>query len=191
MLTPILTTLAFVRHPDGERVLMCHRVARSHDEQLGKYNGLGGKVERDEDVVACIRRELREEAGIEATALRLRGTVSWPGFGRDGSDHFGFIFVVDEFSVVDEFNGEVPAANEEGVLTWERIDDLDRLPMWAGDRHFIPLVFDDSVPQFHGVLPYRDGEPTSWTVSLLGWAPDDRGTATQQPEPGRGANLTG
>ena len=167
MLTPILTTLAFVRHPDGERVLMCHRVARDDDEQLGKYNGLGGKVERDEDVVACIRRELREEAGIEATVLRLRGTVSWPGFGRDGSDHFGFIFLVDAFSVVD-VSGEVPAENDEGVLTWERIDGLDLLPMWEGDRHFIPLVFDDSVPQFHAVLPYHDGRPVGWQVSILG-----------------------
>ena len=161
MITPILTTLAFVRHSDGERVLMCHRIARSSDEQHGKYNGLGGKVEADEDVVAGIRRELREEAGIEATALRLRGTVSWPGFGRDGSDHFGFIFVVDAF------DGEPPAANEEGVLTWERIDQLERLDMWEGDRHFLPLVFDDAVPQFHGVLPYRDGRPQSWSVSIL------------------------
>lgn len=45
MMTPILTTLGFVMHPDGECVLMVHRIARLGDEQLGKYNGLGGKVE--------------------------------------------------------------------------------------------------------------------------------------------------
>lgn len=160
-LTPIMTTLGFVLHPDGERVLMVHRIARSDDEQLGKFNGLGGKLEADEDVVACMRRELREEAGIEATRLRLRGTISWPGFGRDGSDHFGFIFVVDEFT------GEVPERNDEGELGWQRIDQLDQLPMWEGDRYFLPLVFDDSVGQFHGVLPYCDGRPTSWSVTTL------------------------
>lgn len=160
-LTPILTTLAFVLHPDGERVLMVHRTARPDDEQLGKYNGLGGKVERDEDVVACLRRELREEAGIEVDAPRLRGTVSWPGFGRHGEDHFGFVFVVDSFT------GEVPASNEEGTLSWERIDELDQLPMWEGDRHFLPLVFDATITQFHGCLPYQDGRPTGWSVSTL------------------------
>lgn len=82
-------------HPDGERVLMVHRIARPGDEQLGKYNGLGGKVEPGEDVVAGMKRELREEARIEVDAMRLRGTVSWPGFGRHGEDHFGFIFLVD------------------------------------------------------------------------------------------------
>lgn len=157
-----MTTLAFVRHPDGERVLMCHRTARADDDQLGKFNGLGGKLERDEDVVACIRRELLEEAGIVAAALRLRGTVSWPGFGRDGSDHFGFIFVVDSFE------GTPPERNDEGTLSWQRIDQLAQLPMWEGDRHFVPLVFDDSVAQFHGVLPYQDGRPVGWTVSVIG-----------------------
>lgn len=161
MITPILTTLAFVLHPDGERVLMCHRVARADDEQHGKYNGLGGKLERDEDVVACVRRELLEEAAIVPTSLRLRGTVSWPGFGRDGSDHFGFVFVVDAF------DGTPPLSNDEGVLTWERIDQLHTLPMWDGDRHFLPLVFDSAVTQFHGVLPYHDGRPTGWSVTLV------------------------
>ena len=66
MMTPILTTLGFVMHPDAERVLMVHRIARPGDEQLGKYNGLGGKVEPGEDVVAGMRRELREEAELAA-----------------------------------------------------------------------------------------------------------------------------
>lgn len=164
MLTPIMTTLGFVLHPDGERVLMVHRTARPGDEQLGKYNGLGGKLERHEDVVGCMRRELREEAGIEATSLRLRGTVSWPGFGRHGEDHFGFVFVVDAF---EEPAGGIPQRNEEGELSWERIDQLDRLPMWEGDRYFLPLVFDGSVSQFHGCLPYQDGRPTGWSVTTL------------------------
>lgn len=158
--TPILTTLGFVLSPDRSRVLMVHRIARSGDDQLGKYNGLGGKLEPDEDVVTCMRRELREEAHIEVTAMRLRGTVSWPGFGRHGEDHFGFIFVIDAFT------GVVPSQNEEGPLSWVEIDRLDELPMWEGDRHFLPLVFDESVTQFHSVLPYQDGEPIGWSVSV-------------------------
>ena len=37
------------------------------------------------------------------------------------------------------------------------------LPMWAGDRHLLPLVFDDDPRPFHGVMPYVDGRPASWT----------------------------
>src|SRR5690606_21171979 len=80
--TPIVATLGYVLSPDRSKVLMIHRNARKDDHQLGKYNGLGGKIERDEDVVAGMRREIREEAGIECTSMQLRGTISWPGFGK-------------------------------------------------------------------------------------------------------------
>ena len=63
--TPIVATLGYVLSPDGREVLMVHRNARPDDHQLGKYNGLGGKIEPDEDVLAGMRREIHEEAGID------------------------------------------------------------------------------------------------------------------------------
>ncbi len=159
--TPILATLGYVMSPDGARVLLIHRNARGDDQHLGKYNGLGGKLEPMEDVVACMKRELHEEAGIEVLSMDLRGTVSWPGFGKGGEDWFGFIFRIDRFS------GTPHEANPEGTLSWVDADRILDLPLWEGDRFFLPLVFDPAVRQFHGVMPYRDGHPESWTVSLL------------------------
>jgi 8-oxo-dGTP diphosphatase len=156
--TPILATLGYVLSPDGTHVLMVHRTARADDQQLGKYNGLGGKLDPHEHVIDGMRRELREEARLEATAMRLRGTISWPGFGKAGEDWFGFIFLIDAFT------GEPPAANAEGTLSWVPRDRLLELPMWEGDRHFLPLVFDDDPRPFHGVMPYDGGRPVSWTV---------------------------
>src|SRR5690349_15003004 len=98
--TPILATLGYVLSPDGRRVLMIHRNVRDGDHHLGKYNGLGGKLEPNEDVVAGMCREIREEAGIECVELALRGTISWPGFGKGGEDWFGFLFRVNRFSGV-------------------------------------------------------------------------------------------
>jgi len=54
--TPIVATLGYVLSPDGRSVLMIHRNARESDQHLGKYNGLGGKLEPDEDIVAGMRR---------------------------------------------------------------------------------------------------------------------------------------
>jgi 8-oxo-dGTP diphosphatase len=159
--TPILATLGYVFSPDGRRVLLIHRNARPGDAHLGKYNGLGGKLDPLEDVVTCLKREIREEAGIECDRLELRGTISWPGFGKGGEDWFGFIFRVTQFS------GTVLDRNPEGDLEWVDVDRVLELPLWEGDRHFLPLVFDPSGRQFHGVMPYRDGKPVSWTYSLL------------------------
>lgn len=87
--TPILATLAYILSPDGRQVLLVHRNRRADDPHRGKYNGLGGKLDPGEDVVACIRREVREESGLECDELVLRGTISWPGFGKQGEDWFG------------------------------------------------------------------------------------------------------
>lgn len=159
--TPIVGTLGYILSPDASKVLMVHRNARADDEHLGKYNGLGGKLEADEDVMAGMIREIREEAGIECTALSLRGTVSWPGFGKNGEDWLGFIFLITAFK------GQPYAENPEGPLQWVAREDLASLPMWEGDRYFLPLVFDDDPRIFHGVMPYRNGRPQSWSFSRL------------------------
>jgi len=159
--TPVVATLGYVLSPDGRRVLMIHRDRRREDPHFGKYNGLGGKVDRGEDVVSCLRREVREEAGLECEALVLRGTVSWPGFGKQGEDWFGFIFRVDRW------RGQPPHENLEGTLEWVDVDRLFELPLWDGDRHFLPLVFERTDRQFHGVMPYRDGRPVSWSYQLV------------------------
>ncbi len=129
--TPIVATLGYLLSPDGTQVLMIHRNARPGDQHLGKYNGLGGKVEPDEDVLACMRREIREEAGVECGDMQLR------------------------------------ASNPEGTLEWVPLAQMDQVPMWEGDRNFLPLVFDGDPRPFHGVMPYRDGRMQSWSYSRV------------------------
>ena len=155
--TPVVGTLGYVVRPDTGQILLVHRIARQGDHHFGKYNGLGGKMRADEDVATCMKREIWEEAGIEALAMQLRGTVSWPGFGHQGEDWLGFIFLITEF------RGKIRENNEEGRLGWYDPAVLDSLPMWEGDRHFLPLVFDGDPRIFHGVMPYHRGRPVSWS----------------------------
>ncbi len=159
--SPILATLGYVFSPDGLRVLMVHRNARPDDLHLGKYNGLGGKLDAAEDIVTGMKREIREEAGIECLSLQLAGTISWPGFGKGGEDWFGFIFRIDRFS------GVPLTENPEGTLEWVEVERVPSLPLWEGDRHFLPLILDRSSPPFHGVMPYCAGRPLSWQVNML------------------------
>lgn len=159
--TPITGTLGYVLSPNQTKVLLIHRNARKDDQHLGKYNGLGGKMENDEDVVECMRREIREEANLECTDMQLRGTISWPGFGPNGEDWLGFVFLVTAYE------GTAPESNEEGTLEWMPLETIMDLPMWEGDRQFLPLVFDDDPRAFHGVMPYREGRMVSWRYSRI------------------------
>ena len=156
MYCPIVGTLGYVLSHDRKKTLLIHRNSRPSDHHLDKYNGLGGKMLANEDVVSCMRREILEEAGIECKEILFRGTINWTGFGPKGESWLGFIFRIDQFS------GTPWTFNEEGTLSWVEIDSLDTLPMWEGDRYFLPLVFDDNPKIFHGYMPYKDGHPINW-----------------------------
>ncbi len=161
MYTPIIGTLGYILSPDGGDILLVHRQGRKEDHHLGKYNGLGGKMQEGEDVVTCMRREIYEEAALRCTAMQLRGTVNWPNFGPQGENWLGFIFLITAFS------GEPKKTNPEGTLAWHPLTSLDTLPMWPGDRHFLPLVFDRDPRPFHGSMPYQNGQPKSWSFQRL------------------------
>lgn len=154
---PIVGTLGYILSPDRTDVLLVHRIAREKDDHYGKYNGVGGKMEPNEDVVTCMKREVFEETGLTVTELALRGTINWTNFGPHGEDWLGFIFVITGYS------GAIYRDNEEGSLAWHPVDRIMDLPMWEGDRHFLPLVFDADTRPFHGYMPYERHRPVGWS----------------------------
>lgn len=169
---PIVGTLAYLLDRERDLVLMVERNARADDDHYGKINGLGGKLETDESVVEGVARELDEEAGLTLESLRLRGTITWTNFGPKREQWLAFVFLVDGW------RGRPPDRNDEGDLRWVPRSDLlaacdpasaeaARLPMWAGDRHFVPLVFDDDPRQFHGTMPYDGDTPIGWTYQRI------------------------
>jgi len=157
MYTPVLATLGYVLSADGKQILMIHRNKRLNDYHYGKYNGLGGRLEPNEDVVTGMRREIQEESGLIADTLVLRGTISWPGFGKHGESWFGFVFRIESW------HGEPHQGNEEGTLEWVPLDSLATLSLWPSDHHFLPMVFDADPRPFHGFMPWKDGKMLSWS----------------------------
>jgi 8-oxo-dGTP diphosphatase len=159
----VLATLGYVFSPDRSRILMIRRDARPDDLHYGYYNGLGGKLEPGEDVVSGLRREIHEEAGIDCTDVEMAGTISWPGFGRDGENWFGFLFRVTGWT------GTPRETNDEGSLHWIGVDEVlsGSLPMWESDRHFLPLVFAERPEVFHGVMPFTSGKATGWDFTTV------------------------
>lgn len=124
-----LTTLVYAEN-DG-RWLMMHRVKKSEDENAGKWIGLGGHLQENETPEECVRREVREEAGLELTDLRLRGILTFilPDWGNE----LTFLYTA---RAEDAPLPDCP----EGVLRWIPVDQVAALPLWEGDRYFLPLL---------------------------------------------------
>lgn len=158
---PILATLVYIISEDRKSVLLIHRNKCPDDIHFGKYNGLGGKIENKEDIIEALKREVFEESGVHCKEIILRGTISWPGFGKNAEDWFGFIFRVDKFE------GTPHAGNHEGALEWVPIVDLDKLDLWESDRLWLDKVFSDEASTFHGIAPFENGKLLSWSCSTI------------------------
>jgi 8-oxo-dGTP diphosphatase len=110
-------------------ILACQRPAnQSHP---GKWEFPGGKREPGETTAECLRRELREELGIEAEV----GPQLWQ------SEHTypGRAPVALTFFRVDHFGGE-PRNLVFADMRWVALADLARLDFLAADRELIDLL---------------------------------------------------
>ncbi|MBN2555952.1 MAG: NUDIX domain-containing protein [Anaerolineales bacterium] len=120
-------TLAFILC--GEDVLLI-RYSALKGKWAGKLNGLGGHIEKGEDPLRAIRRELHEEAQLTVPDLSLCGTVlidtgSSPGVSL-------YIFLGHVASRIPPFS------SEEGELTWIPLCELDTAPLLEDIRVLLP-----------------------------------------------------
>lgn len=110
---------------DG-RILACQRPAnQSHP---GEWEFPGGKREPGETMAECLRRELREELGIEAEV----GPEIW----RAEHTYPARPPVALVFFRVDRFGGE-PRNLAFAEIRWVDVDALQQLDFLAADRELI------------------------------------------------------
>ena len=124
-----LTTLCYVER--NGCWLMMHRTKKGQDENAGKWIGLGGHLEAGESPAECVRREIMEEAGIRVSDLRLRGIITF--ILPDWGDELTFLYTA-------RTDTEALPECAEGELKWVPFGDVPSLPLWEGDRVFLPLL---------------------------------------------------
>lgn len=124
-----ITTLCYIEKDDC--YLMLHRVKKAVDINKDKWIGIGGHLEEGESPEECLMRETREETGLELTDYSLRGVIT---FVTDSyPTEYMFLYTAAGFS------GTMISCDE-GDLEWVPIKDVEKLPIWEGDKVFFRLL---------------------------------------------------
>ena len=141
-------TLVFITR--GEQVLLL-RGAPTKRIWANKYNGIGGHVERDEDIYSAAKREVIEETGLTIDPLRLCGLIN-----IDGAQASGILLLV---FTAESPSGE-PIASEEGALEWIRRDQLSHFDLVEDLITILPRALDlpSNAPPFFAHYHYDDQE---------------------------------
>src|SRR5690625_4212210 len=150
-------TICFIKR--GNEILMLNRESSSW---MGMWNGVGGKLEKDETPLQCIIREVKEETGISLTDVEYKGNVTW---GVDDSYSGGMYAYIAELPTTYEY--PTPIKMEEGILDWKDIDWLLH-PENAGVanlKYFLQLMLND--PRTYNHCFVYDGDEVKDFQSIV------------------------
>jgi len=102
---------------------------------VGKWNGVGGKVEEGETIKGAAVRELEEEIGVrtEEAHLNPRGVLQFYFDGAPGIKMH--IFCVEQWE-------REPSESDEMAPAWFRKGQIPFEEMWVDDPHWLPQVLE-------------------------------------------------
>lgn len=147
-----LIFLTSVNPQDGEREVLLIKGAPTKRLWANRYNGIGGHVEWDEDILQAAQRELREETGLIGVDLHLRGVINIAA-QTDGDAPAG----VAVFLFCGEVEDRTIRGGDEGEPTWLPLADLKTYPLVDDLYTLIPLLMADDGAVYGHYQPADDG----------------------------------
>jgi ADP-ribose pyrophosphatase YjhB (NUDIX family) len=85
----------------------------------------GGKIKTDESVGQCLRREMREELGVEVSAKRLLGIYTDPSYILVSGKQIHRVFLIVFLCVIKK--GKPKSTNETVEYRWFKRKDLSSI----------------------------------------------------------------
>lgn len=117
-----------------------------------RYNGVGGHVERDEDVLSAARREMKEETGLDVVDVRLRAVIN-----VDTDDPQAGILL---FVFTARASTRVVRPSAEGTLEWVPLSRLGEYELVEDLPELLPRVLElaADAPPLCGRYAYDDAD---------------------------------
>ncbi len=147
----ILTLCIVHKHP---RVLLG---MKKRGFGSGRWNGFGGKVEEGESIEESIKREMKEESGVELKDLKKIGIIDFE-FMNNPETLEVHIFKSTSFK-------NEPMETDEMAPKWFYIDEIPFSEMWSDDVHWMPLFLKDK--KFKGKFLFDRPSDAGYSAKIL------------------------
>lgn len=154
------STLCYFIDQAASKVLLGKKL-RGRD--AGKFNGYGGKRERDETIVACLNRECQEEAQIVPVNPTERGNILYK-FYIPGVDEIQTLKVY--VFTCNQMRGE-PVVSDEMEPHWFNFTDIPWDQMEANDKLWLMTLLTTH-KKIDALLAF-DRNSTQLSESYLNW----------------------
>ncbi|KAK9454005.1 NUDIX hydrolase domain-like protein [Dipodascopsis uninucleata] len=117
MTVKLIYTICFIKR--GNSVLLLNR---QKAPWMGRWNGVGGKIDENETPLECIKREVQEETELDLPieSFSCRGIMTWYKKNKDGPlTSLGGMYI---YTADIEEQYETPRGYREGILDWKTLD---------------------------------------------------------------------
>ncbi len=133
-------------YPDLRDVTLCYLIKgdkvllamKKRGFGAGKLNGVGGKLEPNENIVDALLRETKEEINVDLVKFEKVGIINF--FFKEAPTDKNLNQRAHVFLGY-EWIGE-PSESEEMKPEWLSIDELDYSKMWDGDIFWLPYILN-------------------------------------------------
>ncbi|OGM99034.1 MAG: hypothetical protein A2915_03710 [Candidatus Yanofskybacteria bacterium RIFCSPLOWO2_01_FULL_41_34] len=128
-------TLCFLVKDNKVLLAIKKRSLSGFNVAIGKWNGVGGKVDSGETIKAAAVREISEEIGVKTDEKNLEKVGNIKFYFKDKSEWNQEVHIF----LVRDWLGD-PKESEEMMPKWYSHDEVPFEDMWQDDKHWLPMV---------------------------------------------------
>jgi mutator protein MutT len=128
-------TLCFLIKDDKILLAVKKRSLSGFNVAIGKWNGVGGKVDEGETIEAAAVREIGEEIGVKTAEKHLEKVGNIEFYFKDKPEWNQEVHIF----LVRNWDGE-PKESEEMMPKWYSHNEVPFESMWQDDKYWLPSV---------------------------------------------------
>jgi mutator protein MutT len=127
------TTLLFLIKKEEGKIVSILLAKKKRGFGVGKYNGVGGKVESGESIYEAAVRETKEEIGVEVKNISKVAELEFEYLDKPEWNQLVHVYFCDVWT------GE-PSESQEVVPKWFGVNTIAYSQMWPDDAYWLRRV---------------------------------------------------